>query len=523
MRKRKHYYRALAAALSVTAAMSLMGCAGSSQSKETENVAGESGKPSISFMAVSLYGSELKNQYSDEVIKRYEDYTGFHIDWRWEANDTYKEKLGLTLMDKGNMPMIVTCGGNIQGNIVDAAKRGAFWDLTPFLSDETKFPNLSKANENVNKAITIDGKLIGVYRARAIGRYGFSYRKDWADAVGITEAPESVEDVYDMLYKFTYEDPDGNGKDDTYGMEMTKYTGPLDIIQTWFGCGNEWVEKDGKLIPVHQTEEYMEALRWMRKIYADGLIRQDWASVDSSSFGDACKKGETGVFVDVMGSGARIWDYFTDNGVKSVTNSSQLASMNLVGPVNGRTLATNGYNGFFVITKDGAKTEEDVINCLTFLDKMCDDEMMILADYGLEGISYTLNDAGEIVLNKDMKTDKSPQCGLNQAVAYVPNRVATSPLLVSSESNDATNAAYDKNEAAAMFNPAIGYLANSSVNAEVGTDIKQIIDDARTQFICNQIDESGFQNAAKQWRERGGDRLIEEINEFYKQDQGAKK
>ena len=74
-----------------------------------------------------------------------------------------------------------------------------------------------------------------------------------------------------------------------------------------------------------------------------------------------------------------------------------------------------------------------------------------------------------------------------------------------------------------MFNPAIGYLANSSVNAEVGTDIKQIIDDARTQFICNQIDESGFQNAAKQWMERGGDRLIEEINEFYKQDQGAKK
>ena len=75
-----------------------------------------------------------------------------------------------------------------------------------------------------------------------------------------------------MLYKFTYEDPDGNGKDDTYGLEMTKYVGPLDIMQTWFGVGNEWVEEDGKLVPVHQTKEYLEALKWIRKIYEDGPV-----------------------------------------------------------------------------------------------------------------------------------------------------------------------------------------------------------------------------------------------------------
>ena len=50
-------------------------------------------------------------------------------------------------------------------------------------------------------------------------------------------------------------------------VELCKYTGPLDVIQTWFGCGNEWVEQDGKLVPVHQTAEYKEALQWMRKIY----------------------------------------------------------------------------------------------------------------------------------------------------------------------------------------------------------------------------------------------------------------
>ena len=71
----------------------------------------------------------------------------------------------------------------------------------------------------------------------------------------IRDSPKTVEDVYDMLYKFTYDDPDGNGANDTYGLEMCKYTGPWDIIQTWVGCGNGWVEQDGKLVPVHQTAE----------------------------------------------------------------------------------------------------------------------------------------------------------------------------------------------------------------------------------------------------------------------------
>ena len=41
---------------------------------------------------------------------KYEEYTNTHVEWR-EANDTYKEKLGLVLMDKDNMPMILTGSG----------------------------------------------------------------------------------------------------------------------------------------------------------------------------------------------------------------------------------------------------------------------------------------------------------------------------------------------------------------------------------------------------------------------------
>lgn len=515
--------KALSISLAATMAAALLtGCGGSAQSSSTaasgSTTTENNGRPAISFMIPTFYGTEFSNDGADTVIKTYEDYTNTTVNWRLEANDTYKDKFGMTLMDKDNMPMVLTASGAMDANIVDAAKKGAFWDLSEYLKDSEAYPNLSQANENVLNALTVDGQVVGIPRTRAIGRYGLAYRTDWAEAVGITEAPTTIEEVYDMWYKFTYNDPDGNGVDDTYGLELCKYTGPLDVMQTWFGCGNEWVEQDGKLVPVHQTAEYKEALDFMRKIYEEGLIRPDWATVDTSTWEDGCKKGEAGSFLDTMDGAKRIWNYFTNNNVASVTDPSTTATMTMVGPVNGHTLATSGYNGFYLITKSGAKTEEDLKNCLSFLDKMNDNEMLELADYGLEGVSYNLNENGNIVMNKELDASQTPNCGLNQAIAYIPNCSSTGLQLEKAQSQIESEACEKVNEQYAVFNPALGYLANSSVNAEVGTDIELIIEDARTQYICGQIDEAGLEAAAQQWLDRGGAQLVEELNTLYQAD-----
>ena len=100
-------------------------------------------------------------------------------------------------------------------NAADAAKRGAFWDLTEYLQDSEAYPNLSQISPDVLKGLTVDRPDHRHPPLPRIGRNGLGYRTDWAEAVGITEAPKTVEDVYDMLYKFTYDDPDGNGANDT--------------------------------------------------------------------------------------------------------------------------------------------------------------------------------------------------------------------------------------------------------------------------------------------------------------------
>ena len=474
-------------------------------------------------MCIDIYGKAMGNVGSEDVLKAAEDYTGINVDFNWVANDSYSDILGVTLMDKANMPMVITYGSDLGANIVQAAKDGAFWDLNDFVWDEEKYPNLSKMNENVCKAFTVDGQLVGVYRSRPIGRNGLGYRADWAEKLGLEE-PKTIEDIYNMMYQFTYGDPDGNGKDDTYGLCMCKYTGPLDIIQAWFGAGNQWKEVDGKLVPVHQTEEYLEALKWMKKMYDDGLIYKDWATRETTTWTDGVKNGECGMFLDVLDNARRIWDYFETEGIPSVTGEGN-ASMKLIGGIAAEeggephTLATSGAAGCFLITKAGAKTEQDVENCLTYLDKMNDEDMRILADNGLEGRDHEINEEGYIVdLLADKEIQEKPQIGLNQSVAYVPDlpdmkTVEKSDRLIEEEAIKAANVDI------AVFNPASGYLVSSKINAEVGTDLKDILDRARTQYICGQIDENGLQEQFKVWEQRGGADLITEINEMYQADQ----
>ena len=430
-------------------------------------------KPTVTLLVPEYNaGKSLKNEGSDQVIQMVEDYTGFNFDIKWGDNGAYDQVIGTTLMDFDNMPMIITCGGSMNGTIVSAAEEGAFWDLSEYLDDSEKFPHLSQVNKETLKGLTVGGEVICIPRVRDLGLYGFSYRQDWADKLGLG-TPETIQDVYDMLYAFTYNDPDGNNVDDTYGMEMTKYTGPFDIVQTGFGCGNGWVEQDGQLVPVHQTAEYKEAIDWLKKVYDDG----------------------------------------------SVTNPDEFASMNLLGPINGKTLATSGYNGYYLITTDGAKTEEDVINALTFLDKLNDYDMLILADYGLEGVTYNWTEDGQIETIEGETSDR-PNLGLNQMVAYIPGYPEDKKPLKPTERDDALTECYEqRTRPVAVTNPALAYLSGSETYSKYGADLDNILSEARTQYICGVIDEQGLQDAWDDWANKGGNDLIAEVNEAYAADQ----
>ncbi|MDO5349994.1 MAG: extracellular solute-binding protein [Lachnospiraceae bacterium] len=506
---KKHYGRK-AAAISLAAAMaagSLTGCGG-----KKEAAAGSDGRYQIKAMTYDYFGNPMKGDVGAEIMDKVEDYMNMDLEVMWTPKDSYDDKLNLVLAGGGDdMPQIIATELKSPA-IINAARAGALWDVEALMQE---FPHLKNAKTVVNDNIRIDGKLYGIYRGRALGRNGMAYRKDWMDKLGL-DTPETIEDVYNMLYAFTYDDPDGNGQDDTYGLALSKYTAPLDIMQTWFGAPNGWGEVDGKLIPVHQTEEYLEALRWFRKLCEEGLIKKDFPTRDVATKSDDLKTQKAGVIVDALDDGRRVADYFENQNIEG-------PEIDFVGAVKKdensqpKTMATLGCQGFFVITK-AAKTEDDVRKCLEFLDKMNDEEMLTMANYGLEGNHFQMGDDGKLTRSHDATLNQEYQA-LNQLVSYTEYPPNMDPYVTLNETEvyDKQQATIAANEQYTVSNPAAGILGDSAEYTKNGVALDKIIEDARIQYIVGQIDEDQLKAQWDLWSKSGGDKVIEEVNAVYAQ------
>ena len=499
--------------------------ASTNNSTATSNNSNDNSTPAarqtISFSVIDVNaGANNTGDDAADIFQQVEDYTGVDIELQWVANDALAEKNALYLTSPSTMPNIISWGGTVTGDVVNAAKNGAFIDLNQYIWDSEKYPNLSAMSKDVAANLTVDGKLIALPRSRVVGRYGLSYRQDWAEKLGVELGPNATpDDVYNMLYAFTYNDPDGNGKDDTIGMEMTKYTGPFDIIQTWFGCGNGWAEVDGKLVPVWMQDEYFEAVDYIKKLYDDGLMPADWVTRPTDNWSDGVKKGENGVFIDVLDSGKRIWNYFVaeETLTPSVVNPDETARMVLYGAVNGHTYATAGYNGFFTFSATTLDTEEKIEAALTLMDKLNDKDMLILTQYGLEGKNYEMQDGFLVDLDLEDKALSNNYMGLNQLLAFLPSTEETNarvPLL-RNERDQAQEDAYAEALNYAVINPALSYTVNSETYSLEGAALDEEATALRTQYVCGSISKEDLIAGLDSIRAKGYDQIIQEVNDQY--------
>ncbi|MCR5421362.1 MAG: extracellular solute-binding protein [Lachnospiraceae bacterium] len=496
--------------------------------EEATEEAGESGasndgsREDVTFMVIDLYAGQANTgDHAQEILDKINDYCNVNLNIDWVLNDSLEERGTLALASPDTMPMIMTWGGStISSPVASAARDGAFVNLNDYIWDEEKYPNLSKLNKNVAGALNINGELFAIPRGRELGRYGISYRKDWADKLGIAE-PKTPEDVFNMIHAFTYEDPDGNGKDDTIGMEMTSYTGPFDIIQSWFGVGTGWALEDGKLIPAHMQAEYKEAMDYIKKIYDDGGMPANWAEIPTDTWAEGCKTGKCGVYIDVMDGGRRIWDYFVDNEVPSVDKEGEWASMELLGPINGKTPCLNVFNGYYTLSTTTCDTPEKIEACLRLLDRLNDNDMRLLVEYGIEGVNWE-RDASDpnIMVRLDQEESEEAKAlaanysGLNQMLAYIPT-YDPQPNAAITERVEAQREAYVRNREAAVFNPAQVLLSSSDTYQANGSVIDSYITTARSQYITGAITWEDFEKEMQRWLDEGGQQIIDEVNALY--------
>jgi putative aldouronate transport system substrate-binding protein len=99
------------------------------------------------------------------------------------------------------------------------------------------------------KLVQVSGKMYGLPDPGAMDRVeGVVIRKDWLDKLGL-KTPKTLEELFAVAKAFTLKDPDGNGKDDTYGfgafyestgLSSAGYGRRFDYILGAFGVAGMW-------------------------------------------------------------------------------------------------------------------------------------------------------------------------------------------------------------------------------------------------------------------------------------------
>lgn len=112
------------------------------------------------------------------------------------------------------------------------------------------------------------------------------YRADWLEKVGM-EVPTTIDELHDVLYAFVHNDPDGNGKDDTYGFVPTS-TSTAYYFPEFFGAYNnvlpfDWQEVDGEIVYGGLRPETEEVLQLLADWYKDGIIYPAFIELDKSA------------------------------------------------------------------------------------------------------------------------------------------------------------------------------------------------------------------------------------------------
>ncbi|WP_274650868.1 extracellular solute-binding protein [Paenibacillus humicola] len=213
--------------------------------------------------------------------------------------DQIKTKINLIMSDPKTMPDVIWYLGDMNKEYSTWSQSGIIHDLTPYLQQYGQNIISYYNKDNLFYSWDKSGKMFRV--PADIGEPGTMttiLRKDWMDKLGL-KVPTTVPEFIDVLRAFTNDDPDGNGKKDTYGFsgpaEWRSFAPILYAYKSnpdYFMVQDDGTVKYGAILP--QTKE---ALRVLQGMYKEGLIDPRMLLVgqtDGSKFDDIMQQGKIG-------------------------------------------------------------------------------------------------------------------------------------------------------------------------------------------------------------------------------------
>ncbi|WP_096439639.1 extracellular solute-binding protein [Alteribacter populi] len=459
-------------------------------------------------MALNFDGTEAPSSGSD-VEAKLEELTNTELDITHMVSANFCDRLPV-LIASGDLPdVIASCGPPNQSYLLSAMQDDVFWEIGEYLD---QFPTLASMADIVYENVSINEELYGIPRYRPLSRFVTVYRQDWLDNLGLEE-PTNFDEFVDVMRAFTFDDPNQSGEDDTRGYTSVSLPGQFGFdFGLAHGSPHMWdVDESGNFTKDHETEEFLEGLKFSRQVFEEGLVNSDIVAPDRSAREADFENGVSGMWAASSNNVLSI-----EAALKSNEPDAELGVYNaLEGPVGDRRLPSQmGSNGILMFPRASVESEEHLLQLLGFFEEIASNQEVIdLFAWGIEGEHYELNDGVPEHIDYDKYMN---------AVGY-PYRypLVTAPIEESMTQGQLSELAEyvleleAENDELVVTDPAINLV--SETENQMGADLEQLINDAKFQFVTGEIDEDQWWEAVETWKDRGGDQVRAELEEQYKE------
>lgn len=508
----------------------------------------------IASNVVYKKGETVQNNVNTRLIK---DRLGINMKFNWvvtDTNDAYKTKLRLMLSSGEKMPDVVRYRGDAEtvNMLIDSGQFMPVGDLVKKYANDTYKQGLA-LDPTIWYPITRNGKKM----ALPILDYAYNgnetlwIRTDWLKKLGL-QPPKTLADMAKVMNAFVNDDPDGNGKKDTYGLAVglkNGYSSWMTDAGFVFGAygaipGSWDPNSSGKLVNGSIQPQAKQALATLKDWMSKGYISKDAATQDETTASKLFTSGKAGMMMGPNWIPAWPIPDLIKNNPKATYEAIPLPK----GPTGLAGAAGNNppSNGYLFINKD-CKHPEAVLRYYNFFfDNFANPQPgSEFANGFAKGYDYAVTSDGKVIRTTDeakKHPDLFPGVDLSQPLpdplfysltyegARIPDLYAKEMVRIANGGKVETP--FDKTEIAprppeniqgmkVIMDQKDEYIKNYFMGPLTDTMksknelLNKLVNEAYTKIVYGQAPLSSFDKMVETWKKDGGDKITQEVNDWY--------
>lgn len=214
------------------------------------------------------------------VLEKLRELTGVKLNIIAVMGEDYPTKLN-AMIAAGDVPDIFYCPSLTDS--IAFKEAGIIANMEDVLNAVA--PNVIEETKDIIRSVQVNKDGIYMVPNANIGYpTNLCIRTDWLANLGL-EMPTDLDSFAKVMHAFTYDDPDKNGKDDTFGLcwYWGAFTGKNEAFSTIFGAYGipkcRPIELDGKVTTWVKHPKFMDAMKYIRALVDDGVGEPEYMTL----------------------------------------------------------------------------------------------------------------------------------------------------------------------------------------------------------------------------------------------------